>query len=187
MVHEAGKPPDPGMAFARGRDLRVISLERLRTVTPLFDRLARIAALAGAPRLEQEAALQNALVPLIAAWGEARPEPEAAVCGKVVRRAREILHAAWDRDLGVADLAEACGTSPSHLMRTFKREVGASIHVYQTQLRIAEGRRLLRSGAPPAAVALDVGFSDQAHFTRRFRALTGITPGAYRRAWRQPG
>jgi AraC family transcriptional regulator len=32
-----------------------------------------------------------------------------------------------------------------------------------------------------AEVALDTGFSEQSHFTRAFRAATGVSPGAWRR------
>ncbi|WP_269767857.1 AraC family transcriptional regulator [Brevundimonas diminuta] len=150
----------------------------------LFSRLSHVVALEGAPRLEQESALLRALTPLLATYGEVQVTREHATCPRIVRQAREILHASFDRDVAVSDLATSCGTSPSHLMRTFQREVGTSIHAYQTQLRISEGRRRLRAQAALATVALDLGFSDQAHFTRRFRALMGISPGAYRAAWR---
>jgi AraC-like DNA-binding protein len=31
-------------------------------------------------------------------------------------------------------------------------------------------------------VASEAGFADQAHFTRAFKAATGLTPGRYRQA-----
>lgn len=151
----------------------------------LFARLARLASLAGAPRLEQEVVAKAALDRLILRYGEGAAPRDRPGCAKLVERARDILHARFQEEVGVADLAEACGTSASHLMRVFKRSTGASIHVYQTQLRISEGRRRLAAGAPLAEIAADLGFSDQAHFTRRFRAIMGVSPGAYRAAWRR--
>jgi AraC-like DNA-binding protein len=32
----------------------------------------------------------------------------------------------------------------------------------------------------PADVAFECGFADQAHFTRHFKARTGVTPGQFR-------
>lgn len=40
--------------------------------------------------------------------------------------------------------------------------------------------RLLESGLRPAEVAGLVGFADQAHLTRWFRRVLGVTPAAYR-------
>jgi AraC family chemosensory pili system transcriptional regulator ChpD len=47
--------------------------------------------------------------------------------------------------------------------------------------RLIEARRRLRGAESLAAIALDLGFADQAHFTRAFRKVSGLTPGAYRK------
>jgi AraC-like DNA-binding protein len=39
---------------------------------------------------------------------------------------------------------------------------------------------MLTQGEPPASVAPSLGFADQAHLTRRFKAAYGMTPGRYR-------
>ncbi len=43
---------------------------------------------------------------------------------------------------------------------------------------------LVREEASLSAIAVDTGFSDQAHFTRVFRRLTGQTPALWRREQR---
>lgn len=45
--------------------------------------------------------------------------------------------------------------------------------------RVIRARALLAQGLPPAAVAAATGFADQAHLTRVFRRITGVTPGRY--------
>ena len=71
------------------------------------------------------------------------------------------------------------GASPAHLARAFSRTFGISPHAYVLGRRIDTSRRMLLDGMPAADVALAVGFYDQAHFTRHFRAHLGTTPGRY--------
>lgn len=48
--------------------------------------------------------------------------------------------------------------------------------------RVERAKDLLKEGNTPlAAVAIRVGFADQAHLTRVFRKIVGTTPGAWRR------
>jgi len=54
-------------------------------------------------------------------------------------------------------------------------------HRYVTGRRIDRARALLLDRVPPAEVAATVGFYDQAHLTRHFRATLGVTPAAYAR------
>jgi AraC-like DNA-binding protein len=99
-----------------------------------------------------------------------------------VRRVREYLDANTQRNVALEDLSALCGLSAYHLIRVFRQAWGLSPHAYFEQVRIHRARRLLKEGAPIADVAADLGFTDQSHLTRHFKKLTGITPGAYRRA-----
>ena len=48
---------------------------------------------------------------------------------------------------------------------------------------IAVGRKSLREILSDSEIALSTGFSDQSHFAKHFRRLTGMTPSAAR--WNQ--
>jgi AraC family transcriptional regulator len=93
-----------------------------------------------------------------------------------------ILRAEYRSPLTLAALAARVGVHPVHLSRTWRRFRGSSLGDALKRLRIEEARRRLAGGREPLAqVALDLGFADQAHFTRVFGRVAGETPGRYRR------
>lgn len=83
----------------------------------------------------------------------------------------------------VGHLAADAGVSIRHLIARFKSEVGASPKTLARILRLHHAIDRLRSrpGVSLAQIAFDLGFADQSHFTRDFRAMTGRTPGDFRR------
>ncbi len=99
-----------------------------------------------------------------------------------VRRAREILHERLVDPPTIEDLARAVDARPFTLIRAFKAATGLPPHAYLNTLRIIRARRLLQAGTPPAQVAGDVGFTDQAHLSRHFTRTVGVPPAAYQRA-----
>jgi AraC-like DNA-binding protein len=59
---------------------------------------------------------------------------------------------------------------------------GSSFRDIALDVRIGRAKEmLLAADAALAEVALSVGYSDQAHFTRAFKTRTGLTPQAFRR------
>jgi AraC-like DNA-binding protein len=113
----------------------------------------------------------------------AAPSPagheHAAVC-----RARAFIDEAPDRRLRLAQIAAAAELPPFRLFRAFERAIGMTPHVYQRQARLRLAAELIRRGHPLGEVAAATGFADQGHLTRSFRCSMGVTPGAYRAAYR---
>jgi len=99
------------------------------------------------------------------------------------RVARQVMAQLADR-LGcppaLAEIAAQAGLSRYQLLRSFRAEVGMPPYAWLAQHRVARARTLLERGCPPAEVAALTGFADQAHLTRWFRRVVGVTPGAYR-------
>ena len=81
----------------------------------------------------------------------------------------------------VSDLARASGRSERTLHRLFARYVGVSPAWVIRRYRLHEAARRLTSSpdADVQALAYELGYADQAHFIRAFRATVGVTPGAF--------
>src|SRR5215469_3119785 len=87
--------------------------------------------------------------------------------------------------LSLGEWARARGLAAATVSRGFRQVFGVSPHAFRAQMkgRLA-WRALLQGREPLATVAMDAGFSDQAHMTRTVQAVTGLTPGAWRRTGR---
>lgn len=80
-----------------------------------------------------------------------------------------------------SELARSAGVHPVHLARVIRRETGRTLAELVRQRRVEHAVGLLTSDRSLASIATRAGFSDQAHFTRCFRTITGFTPGEMRR------
>lgn len=97
------------------------------------------------------------------------------------RRAKELLRENLAGSTLLAAIASECDLSLSQFSRAFRKSVGAPPHRWVIQQRIALAKAMLRDDPIPLSqIALECGFSDQAHFTRYFTALVGVSPGTWR-------
>jgi AraC-like DNA-binding protein len=94
---------------------------------------------------------------------------------------RDLLHERLADPPALAELAAMTGLSQFALLRAFRAATGLPPHAYLNQLRVRRARLLLDDGVPPADVAAEVGFADQAHLTRHFKRVVGVPPAAYQR------
>jgi len=92
-----------------------------------------------------------------------------------------------DRPLSVRVIADAVQLSPSRLSHLFKEQVGIAPARFVEQRRIERAQGLLESSSLPiTAIAEATGFSSQFYFANRFRALTGMSPTAWRQRVTSP-
>lgn len=85
----------------------------------------------------------------------------------------------------MAEIAETVGVHPVHLSRTFRQHYGMTMGEYLRRVRVEEAAKALVSTTRPLSdIAYTAGFADQAHFTRVFKNVMGLSPGAYRKAAR---
>jgi AraC family transcriptional regulator len=87
--------------------------------------------------------------------------------------------------LHISELAGSVHLSPFHFARAFKGATGETPHGFVTRMRMEQAQLLLRDGAQPLReIAFAIGYRTQAHFSGVFRTHAGMTPGAFRRKWR---
>ncbi|MHC1789328.1 helix-turn-helix transcriptional regulator [Solidesulfovibrio sp.] len=152
---------------------------------PLAALLARTHRLLLAPHTAT-LARQTRLLALLAAWiaRHGDDQPAAPAVGsepRAVRLALEMLAAHYTQDLRLEDMAAATGLSPWHLARAVTRHTGLPPHGHLLTRRCQAARERLAGPQRLADIAADLGFADQSHLTRTFKAHFGLSPGAWRK------
>jgi len=112
-----------------------------------------------------------------------RPRQDAAM----ELAARTVARIAEDRTITrVEQLLDEAGTTLRRLQRLFREHVGATPKWVIQRYRLIEAADRLAAGdaADGAALALDLGYADQAHFIRDFKRIVGRPPAAYARTLR---
>lgn len=96
-----------------------------------------------------------------------------------VRLVRDYLRAHYAENVSLTQLTSLTNLSPFYLLRVFHNCAGFPPHEYQTQVRIAHARKLIRNGTSLSQAALETGFFDQSHLSRNFKRIVGVTPRQY--------
>jgi AraC family transcriptional regulator len=118
----------------------------------------------------------------------AAPAAGEALSPGVLSRLVRHIEGHLDAELRVEDLARLAGLSRSHFSRAFQRMTGEAPQRFILKRRLCRARDLISAGAPNLArVAVEAGFSSQAHMTTAFRKELGVTPSRYREAFRPGG
>ncbi len=84
--------------------------------------------------------------------------------------------------ISLEELAQQVGLSRYAIIRLFKANVGLTPHAFQINLKINQARELLKQGISLVELAVNLGFSDQSHFHKAFKAHTGVTPRQFQLA-----
>ncbi|KOV72479.1 MULTISPECIES: AraC family transcriptional regulator [Streptomyces] len=131
--------------------------------------------------LEAESVLPWVLTALARRHSTARPLPDRVPgADAIARTVRDRLADELTDPPSLALLATDLGLSRYQLLRAFRTTMGIPPYAWLAQHRVTKARILLETGLRPAEVAGLVGFADQAHLTRWFRRVLGVTPAAYR-------
>jgi AraC-like DNA-binding protein len=126
------------------------------------------------------------LLQLLRPWARTTSAATATPSGSgsgdpALARAVALMNDCLSEPLQLDELARAAGFSPFHFQRRFKSWQGVTPHQMLMALRLARAKQLLAAGEAPASVATAVGLADQAHLTRRFATMYGVTPARYQK------
>ncbi|MCO6047764.1 AraC family transcriptional regulator [Aeoliella sp. ICT_H6.2] len=137
------------------------------TKTPLFDPQGRVIGIAGAMyRIEAPEELEKFFQEL----------------APVVRHIDE--H--YADSISMADMAVLATLSSTHFNRRFKQLFRMTPMQYLRTVRVQAVQRLLTTTQRGMAdLAALTGFADQSHLIRVFRQVTGMTPAAFRKRFRE--
>jgi YesN/AraC family two-component response regulator len=106
---------------------------------------------------------------------------------RLVRRAMAFIHAHYAEALSRDEIASHVGISADYLTDCFRQELGLTPVTYLNRYRLLQARELLENtDLKITQIALAVGFSESAHFTRTFQREVGVSPRAYRQGKRPP-
>jgi AraC family transcriptional regulator len=98
-----------------------------------------------------------------------------------LERARDILEADFHDSISLTSVAEAVDVHPVHLARVFRKHFRCTPGEYVRHLRIDFAcRELSQLDKSLVEIALAAGFAHQSHFSRVFKAQTGMTPSEFR-------
>ncbi len=96
----------------------------------------------------------------------------------IARRLRERP----DMPVRLQALAEQARTDRFSLIRTFRAHYGTTPMAWWNMQRLEEARRMLDAGHPILDIVHALGFSDQSHFSRLFKAHAGVSATQYRKS-----
>lgn len=99
-----------------------------------------------------------------------------------ILRMQEYLHDNLTSPITLDELANTANLSTFQALRHFKANFGITPHRYLTNIRLFKAQNLLVDGKALVEVASSCGFADQAHLTRWFKRIYGVTPGKFAQA-----
>lgn len=95
-----------------------------------------------------------------------------------VRRTENHIRTAYMQPIRVEQIAKQLGLDRRYLARLFKAHTGKSMQEFLVDVRMEEGKRLLKDGCSVAEAAQLVGYEDVSNFSKMFKKHYGITPAA---------
>jgi AraC family transcriptional regulator len=164
----------------------------LRNPAGVVDRTMQLLAGAILPAIDHESTLSQLYLGHIAS---AMMTHVVSVYGSTLRRGkyvptlsprRERLVIEYMRhhlasNISVDDIAAECGISAGHFTKAFFQSTGLTPHQWILRARIEQAKAFLGQGLDLASIAASCGFSDQSHFSRVFKKITGFSPAKWRK------
>lgn len=160
-------------------DSRHVEITRPVITDPRIASAIRTSAATRDPQLASEWA-HWALTTCIDAAGRPATAPGAMSqrhSSELARRAMSRMREDLSAPISLEQLAAHVGIGVDLLAREFVKATGVPPYAWHLHARLLEAQHRLRRGIRPIEVAHALGFSDQAHLNRHYKAAYGVTPG----------
>jgi AraC-like DNA-binding protein len=109
---------------------------------------------------------------------KARGRKDSPLVDKLIETMKQQIHRWWT----VEEMADFCGLSDDQFRRIFEKQTGMLPKIYLDRLKLQKAAEMLTgSELSVAAVAAELGYVDQYHFSRRFKSIMGFPPNRYRK------
>ncbi len=173
-------PPDIAANYRRD------DLTLLKSGKPILNRIELVTSKSGIVDwiITTKVPIKDAHGNIAGVAGFARPfegELTASTMPEELQLAIAHIRNNFHQKLFMAELADLTHRSVSAFERSFKKHLHMSPTDFIRRVRIHEScQRLINSQLPLAKIAVDCGFSDQAHFNRDFKRIMLTTPAAFR-------
>lgn len=115
---------------------------------------------------------------LVARYGTCTEKTAIPLGTKTISTLKEYLLAHLDQPVRLEELAQLCQLSPTQFQRHFKVKMGITPYAWFARLRLEQAMKLLKRGVCGTEVAHQIGFYDQAHFTKAFKVTYGVPPSS---------
>jgi Response regulator containing CheY-like receiver domain and AraC-type DNA-binding domain len=96
--------------------------------------------------------------------------------------AKRFIEAHYSERLTTSRIASSVQHERTYFATMFRKQTGQTLHRYVMAVRLRHAVLPLLEGEKVEAVMLSVGYRSKRTFYREFRALTGLTPSAFRRS-----
>lgn len=125
-------------------------------------------------------AIEGQVLELLAALSRRQVKIKGGIPPRWLRQAEEFFRAHFSEHLSLVMVSESVGVHAVHLAREFRKHYGCTAGDYIRHLRVEYAcREIGRATSSLAEIASAAGFSDQSHFSKVFRRVTGMTPAEY--------
>ncbi|WP_417504907.1 AraC family ligand binding domain-containing protein [Marinomonas gallaica] len=131
-------------------------------------------------QLAQDCLPYESFSAVVSKYGQTKRLEERRIGRVTLEMLRDFLMAHLADSVHLHQLAELCQLTPTQFQRHFKASVGMTPYAWFTRLRLEQAMKLLKTNLSSTEVAHQVGFYDQAHFSKSFKHTFGLTPSQVR-------
>lgn len=106
----------------------------------------------------------------------------------IIEKAEAYIHAHYNENISLKDVAEHVSLSPIYFSAFFKQHTGENYNRYLTNIRLKKALEYLRdTDIPVVSVCELVGYRNTTHFYNLIKSQIHMTPNEYRAQWRGSG